>query len=170
MYDFFSEKCVKIHNRKGEEIELCMRPLKIKELPLLIRINRHADSNSIASDIELTMELLELIGQTIDSEIQDDWIAEELIDVFFKYNFPDIEKRKAEHGKGKEEDKDFGIVFDFLIWQGHNFSEILEYTLPQFLSFEKAALDRLLGYKKPKKMSPFDLASKIGIKLKQKNG
>ena len=121
-------------------------------------------------EMKILPALIDLVAQTIDREIESlpSDALNKIIDTFMELNFGKREQG-AKKTKGTTDDTDeLAIAFDFLIIQGHSFSDILEYTLPQLRIFQKVACDRLLGKKDPKKMDPLDAFKKLGFPIKHK--
>ncbi|MEE8574203.1 MAG: hypothetical protein V3T30_02220, partial [Thermodesulfobacteriota bacterium] len=157
MESFFAETLIHVELPGGDKQILIMRPLKIRELPALFCIMRkHGRAAEIsvealkAAEEDYLSDLLAIMLGTIEGNMKK--LPVEVLKPFFAnfydLNFPEVESKKA-----KVEDKKkrsfpeiwFARSLDFLINQGHVFSEIQEYTLPQFRVFIEVAIERITG-------------------------
>lgn len=165
--NFGFEKRICIHDSKNNEVKFYMRPLKVKELGDINRIIELQEQEQWADVLPIIMQLIS--EAIIDVEIEDDWIVEELIEAFMRLNFednlPDIKKKHIDKTDNREE---LAKAIDFLLSQGHLYSDILEYTIPQLILFQNTAINRLFGKTKGKLKNPIDVLSKIGIPIQQK--
>lgn len=173
MEDFFSEKILSVEDEDGEIVELKMRPLKVKEFPQIFRISAMQEKEGAAGEngeMKILPFLIDLVAQTIDKDIEKlpSDALNEIISEFIELNFGKEEQGKKEIKNTINDTDELAISFDFLIIQGHSFSDILNYTLPQLRIFQKVACDRLLGKKTPKKMDPLEAFRKLGIPIKYK--
>jgi hypothetical protein len=149
MKDFF--KVEKIIVEQGDtEYIFFMSPLKIKHLADIQRIrvsSAHMDeafNGNVPLGGQVLYELISVLEKVFTPSISDlpMEVLEDLFSYFIEMNFnEDIFTSK---GKGEET---FTTILDFLISQGHQMSDILEYTLPQLQLFVNAASDRITGGK-----------------------
>ena len=167
MDGYFAEKTIRIES-EGEDdpVTLVMRPLKVKEIPLLLRLE--AVANRDVSDLSSFADFIDLVDGTVDGDIT--VLPREALDgiikTFDELNFPERMKRKpATPAKEKFDEKEFARMVEYLVAQGHAFSEIEEYTLPRFRLFVELAIERLSG--KPKKrVEPLEALRGLGIPVK----
>lgn len=165
--EFFSEQAIVLELESGEALRAFMRPLKVKEIGLSCRITKLQEEH--ADEAEFMPHLIKLVEGTIDISIDALPMStlKQIIDIFIDFNFGDGEKEtkvKTEAKKKIQTGQDvITRSFDFLIHQGHTFSDILEYTLPQVRMFQQAAIDRLTGVKK---VDPIAALTAAGVKLK----
>jgi len=147
---------------------LKMRPLKVRELKEVFRINE------LPPDAEDTYAVIvELIAQTVTVEpgpanlIQTMCMFAEyvelqkIIEVFIDLNYSAAKDTAADKGS-------LAQAIDSLINQGHNSAAILDYTLPQFAAYQQAAVDRMeavSGKKKKKPANPFDFFKSINVPI-----
>lgn len=156
MEDLFDDgKIVKIETEYGIGVKLYMRYLKVKELPEFFRI-------AVISDVSKRIAYyINMIESKVDEPI--DYLSSDaLFTVFENMNFSQPEDQGYGGEQGEIDNvKNFDITFDFLISQGHRFSDILEYTVPRYRYLLEAASNRVFG--KKKKPDPLAFFSKMGI-------
>lgn len=165
---FFNEQAVVIEIQNGEQLRFYMRPLKVREIGLTCRVAEMQQSG--ASEAEYLPYLIKLVEGTVDIDIDGFplTILDKIIEVFLNFNFPEDKKPGATKTKKKGREvpapSKLAIAFDFLINQGHNFSDILEYTLPQVQLFQQVAVERLTGVKR---VDPVAALTGAGVVLKR---
>lgn len=166
--EFFSEQAIVLELESGEALRAFMRPLKVKEIGLSCRITKLQEEH--ADEAEFMPHLIKLVEGTIDISIDALPMStlKQIIDIFIDFNFGDVgaDKKLNTKTKGRQDAARNNLAksFDFLIHQGHSFSDILEYTLPQVKLFQDAAIDRLTGVKKS--VDPIAALTAAGVKLK----
>ena len=151
-----------------------MRPLKVGELPAYLRLMRRfagaakvSDEEFLKVKVESLEEYIGIIATTVDGDISGfpEEALPQLEAPFEELNFP-----KVKQGKGATPedigDRELARTFEILISQGHAFSEIQGYTLPQFRMFCELAYERLSG-KIKKKEDPLSVLKKFGIPVKE---
>lgn len=156
MNQFFETK--KIHvERNKEKKTFTMRPLKIGELKLYFDLVEK-------SKTQIVPELILLVSGTITPSILDLEIETftQIHEALIELSFPDLKKKRNDIG----EDVTFSDMVDFLISQGHIYSQILEYTTLQFNQLIESAGNRLSGKKRKKKMNAMSALLKIGIPVR----
>lgn len=153
---FFPETIIRLNDN---DVRI-MRPLKIRDMPRILRIKSQED-------------WIEIIQSSVDRGVRDlpFTVLPKLIDVFMKLNFPELSPcpciRGTEKDGGSAAQRDFMRSLEFMIAQGHVYSEMLEYDLPQFRLFVEAAIERLTGEKtKTKKMDTREALKKLGIPIR----
>ncbi len=164
--DFFDEYPILINMDDVEGVEsftVFMRPLKIKEIQILNRVTylQEKDENSEqAKDIliSLVVNTLNVSGSEIPVEA-----TSGLISQMISFNFP---KDKDDEDENKSNSKKDSLIdcFDFLIKNGHNYRDIMEYPIPLFNNFIITIAERL-GIKQ----KPIDARvafGKLGIPIK----
>ncbi len=177
MKTYFQEKQISITDTEGEKLDFFMRPLRIKELQVVQRVSKLAESED--SDEFTTPLLLSLVigCLSIDGNLVPAEATEELIKTFIDYNFPETKKKFEESDrsttKKKTEKKTEPLSFfiDFLVNQGHTISDIMEMTMPQFNELIMKAGERLSP--STKEMDPLVAFKKMGIPIRnrgKKNG
>lgn len=168
---FFEEREIMVRYRDNASL-LKMRPLKVRELKEVFRISE------LPKDEDDTFrELVGLIAPTVivmhgpANLLQTMYMFGEyvelvkILDVFVDLNY----SATKETGSDKCE---LAEAIDALINQGHNSDAILDYTLPQFVAYQKAAVKRLealSGKKKKKSTDPFDFFKGMNIPVKYRN-
>ncbi len=158
------------------EALLKMRPLKIRELKEVFRINVVAETGSVQTGLKPVStttfeELVDLVALTVTAEpdnlLQTMFMFGEyvglgrIIDEFIALNYSDTKKAGGDKCT-------LAAAIDSLINQGHSCEEIMEYTLPQFVAFQDAAIERLeamTGKKKKKATDPLEFFTKMGIPI-----
>lgn len=158
MDKFFETK--KICVEKGSEKKtFIMRPLKIGELKSYFDLIEKSKS-------QIVPELILLVSGTITPSILDLEIEafSQIHEALIELSFPDLKKRKNDIG----EDVTFSDMVDFLLSQGHNYLQILDYTTLQFNQLIESAGNRLSGKKRKKKMNAMAALLKIGIPIRGK--
>ncbi len=164
---FFNERFIVLELPDGQILRAFMRPLKVKEIGLACRVARLQEGE--AKEAEYLPHLIKLVEESIDIDINDLPMdaLNHLIEVFIELNFGDAEEQQIRAQKAKQRDvivaSKLAIAFDFLIHQGHSFSDILEYTLPQVKLFQQVAVERLSG---TKRVDPVKALVNAGVKLK----
>lgn len=176
---FFAVKKARVRFSDGD-VELTQRPMKVKELPEYLSISARKERGE--TEDRLFPDIIALINKTVVCEIPDIVLAlyensisgalETVVDNFFELNFGEVLSglsglNRSKGKRGRDVMGDIVTVFDFLISQGHTFSEIQEYTLPQFAAFQAAACARLSinmpKLKTPKQITPEQFFEKVGI-------
>lgn len=151
---------------------LNMRPLKVQELKEVFRINE------LPKEEEDTFrELIGLMSPTVTVKhgpanlLQTMLMFGEyvelgkILDVFIDLNYSAAKETGSDKCHLAE-------AIDSLINQGHNSDAILDYTLPQFVAYQKAACDRLgrlSGKKKKTSTTPFDFFKGINVPIRFRN-
>ncbi len=145
--EFFIEKTIVLELDGGETLRLFMRPLKVKEIPLTCRVSKMQQER--LSEAEQLPHLIQLVQETIDTNIEGlpFSVLDHLVGVLFDFNFSD-ESNKKPKKRSVPAPSELAIAFDFLICQGHTFTDILEYTLPQVRLFQTVAAERIQGIKR----------------------
>jgi hypothetical protein len=172
MKTYFQEKQISITDADGEKLELFMRPLKIKELQIIQRVSKLAESED--SDEFTTPLLLSLVIDclSINGHLVPVDATEDLINTFIEYNFPDTKKkfeesdRSATKKKTEKVTEPLSFFIDFLVNQGHTVSDIMEMTMPQFNELIMKAGERLSP--STKKMDPLVAFRKMGIPIRNR--
>ncbi len=170
MRRFFAEKKIRVEYEAagapaGKPQVVFMRPLKINELPRLMRfIERWKAGGVPAGDIAPAdfLELISIVGATVEG-VNDLPFAvfAALVEVFYDFNFP-----KPDPDVVVPEDGWFARLLDSLVSLGHRHAEIMEYTLPQFGGYIDSAVERLgrqAGNEKRQKVDPFDALAALGV-------
>jgi len=167
MEHYFSETTIRIAPESGEEITLIMRPLKVKELPDLLRLEARAASGDGEATIAGFADFIDLVDGTVDGDIKalPTEALDGIIKAFDGLNFP-AGAKKGKASKKPFDEKEFARSIEFLISQGHAFSEIEEYTLPRFRLFVDLAIERLTA-KPKKKVDPMEALAGLGIPMRQ---
>ncbi|GJQ59786.1 MAG: hypothetical protein SCALA701_25870 [Candidatus Scalindua sp.] len=164
---FFSEKFIVLELPDGQVLRAFMRPLKVKEIGLACRVAKLQEGE--AKEVEYLPHIIKLVENSIDIDIDElpIEVLNNLVEVFIELNFGDAEEQQIKAQKAKKRDvivaSKLAIAFDFLIHQGHKFSDILEYTLPQVRLFQQTAVERLTG---TKRVDPVKALVGAGVKLK----
>lgn len=165
--EFFNEQSIIVELDDGQTLRAFMRPLKVKEISLACRIAKLQEEQ--AEETEYLPHLISLVEGTININIDGlpMTVLNQLIEIFIDFNFGEEETKKeiANKSKAIPIPSRLAIAFDFLIHQGHIFSDILEYTLPQVRLFQQVAVDRLTGVKR---IDPVTALTGAGVKLKHK--
>ena len=167
MEDYFAETTIRIEPEDGgQPTTLIMRPLKVKEIPSLLRLEAVADRDAAGGDLSSFADFIELVDGTVDGDVKalHRDALDGIIKTFDDLNFPEGVKRKPGDAK-KFEEKEFARMVEYLIAQGHAFSEIEEYTLPRFRLFVELAGERLSG-KPRKKVDPLEALKGLGIPVR----
>lgn len=164
-------------------IVVCMRPLKVREYHEAVRLHGLTGD----SDLFAVEKFVEIVNATIDFKgVLSPDNQESIIAEFIELNFNRYECWQCDwQGKvaelvdgvgcprcGKVREKTevkMAEVFDFLITQGHNHFDILEYLVPQFVKYQKAANDRLCGKDRKKKAGPLDFFRQMNIPIIYEN-
>ncbi|MCP4254124.1 MAG: hypothetical protein GY775_12085 [Candidatus Scalindua sp.] len=172
MNTYFAEKQIIIKNKIGEEVKFFMRPIKVKELKIINRVNalaENADAEEFTTPLLLSLMLdcLSIEGSNIPVSA-----TKELIDTFIGYNFPEIKEEKkfeeSDRSKTKKKKKVEPLSFfiDFLVNQGHTVAGIMEMTLPQFNELCEKAGERL--HPEAKVMDPLEAFKKMGLPIRKR--
>ncbi len=163
---FFYEKPLTINIEDEGSFVVFMRPLKVKDIQVLNRITHlqtidPEDSQAASMLIGLMTSTLSIPGDELPAEATSD-----LITYFLQLNFPPEETKTAEEKTKELTKKKQGIAecVDFLTKQGHEYNDILNFTIPQFKKLIEVAAIRL-GIKK-EAMSPEDAFRKLGIPVR----
>ncbi len=169
--NFFQEREILVKYRDNASL-LKMRPLKVRELKEVFRINE-----LLKDQDETFREIVWLIAPTVTvmfgpaNLLQTMYMFGEyveltkILEVFIDLNYSTAKETGSDKSSLAE-------AIDSLINQGHNTGEILDYTLPQFVAYQKAACKRLeamSGKKKKKPASPFDFFKGMNIPIRHRN-
>lgn len=160
MENFYISKEIVIEiENPHSEIKLRMRPLKIHELPLYFSAIEESKKEGI-----IHLHLIHLLKNAIDKNIDElpITILSDLLIELSNLSFSRNERNEVV----KEWDTEFADMLDFLISQGHSYSDILEYTCPQFRRLLDAATNRILGKKKKKIKNPLKLLTSLGVPVR----
>ncbi len=146
---FFQETLIRVDVPNGEVLKFYMRPLKVKEISLAMRVSNLKNSEEMKDSY--LPELTKLVAGTVDKEI--DSLPLEYLDpiikAFYDLNYPDHDKEDKEKNSAADLLPSVcASVFDSLIYQGHSMIDIMEYTIPQVSHFQTAASDRIKGVKR----------------------
>jgi len=167
--EFFREQAIVLELDDGQMLRAFMRPMKVKEIAIACRIQEMQESG--VAESEYLPFFIQLVEGAINIDINSLPMAilDKLIDIFITLNFGEEKKTKEEKEiSGKREifmPSKLAVAFDFLIHQGHNYCDILEYTLPQIKLFQEVAVERLTGVKRE---DPVKVLAKAGVKIKHK--
>jgi hypothetical protein len=169
METFFEEKQITLTTKSGVSLEIFMRPIKMKELQVVNRVTALARNDD---EEFLTPMLLSLMIGTlsVDSEKIPSSATEGLMKTFVDFNFPDLEDPddpNASKDDEKKEIKPLSFYIDFLVNQGHTFSDIMEMTMIQFNELVQAAADRLTPEDK-KVLNPAEAFRRMGIPIRNR--
>jgi len=163
--EFFEELPIPISTEDGESIIVFMRPLKVKEIPILNRIIylQERDTNSeqaIKMLVLLAANTLSVSNNEIPTEIHN-----ELVQHMIEFNFPKKDDNPEKKPNNKQEEKD-GLIncFDFLIANGHSYSDIMNYPVKIFNNFIIVTMERLGIKQKP--IDPATAFRKLGLPVK----
>lgn len=168
--EFFEELPIPINiEGEGKSFVVFMRLLKVKEIPILNRIvyMQERDPNSE----QAAVMLISLAASTLN--VPSDEIPVEassgLVKNMISFNFPKKEEAlndKSEEKPTKKPRKKDGLVncIDFLIANGHTYSDIMEYPVKIFDTFIMTVADRLRI--KPKTTDPAEAFRKLGLPVK----
>ncbi len=170
--DFFYEKPITINIEGEKSFTVFMQPLKIKDIPVLNRIIFLQERDP--DDIQATSMLIGLMRSTLSMSGSELPVGatSELITYFLGLNFPyageSEDKENSEREDLKKKTKQ-GVAdcVDFLSRQGHSYTDIQEYTIPQFKSFIDIAAERL-GLKKPT-ISAEEAFKRLGIPIRPRS-
>lgn len=141
---------------------ITMSPIFVKHLDELDKLKDAYRDDDPETIQDICVKLLE---ETIDVELSDIPLSSfnELIDIFIDFNFDGVKDGTAKR-KTKNQNDNILQCIDFLISEGHNYVDILNYTVPSFIRFVDLALDRKGSYK-TKNNNPVDMLKKIGVKI-----
>ncbi len=171
MDKFFEEKEILVKYKDNASL-LNMRPLKVRELKEVFRINELPKEED-----DTFRELIGLIAPTITVKLGPANLLQtmlmfgeyvelgKILDMFIDLNY----SAAKETGSDKCE---LAEAIDSLINQGHNSDAILDYTLPQFIAYQKAAckrMENLSGKKKKKPTTPFDFFKGMNVPIRYCN-
>lgn len=169
MNKFFAEKHIVITDAEGQRLEFFMRPIKIKELPVINRISVLAEQEGTEEFttpllLSLMIGCLSIDGSNIPVDATDD-----LVNTFIEYNFPKPDETKtqeSDRSKTKKKAEPLSFFIDFLVNQGHSISDIMEMTLSQFNELITKAGERLSPTSKA--MDPLEAFAKMGIPIRKR--
>ncbi len=171
MDKFFEEKEILVKYKDNASL-LNMRPLKVRELKEVFRINALPKEED-----DTFRELIGLIAPTITVKLGPANLLQtmlmfgeyvelgKILDMFIDLNY----------SAAKETGSDkccLAEAIDSLINQGHNSDAILDYTLPQFVAYQKAAckrMENLSGKKKKTPTTPFDFFKGMKVPIRYCN-
>lgn len=155
-------KNIKLKWEDGDVV-FTMSPIKIKHLDSLESIKY---ANDEGDDYRIQQICLELIEDTINIGLDEipQLALQELIDIFIEFNFDGVTNGKVQR-KSKEQNENILKCIDFLISEGHQYHDILNYSIFEFSKFVELATDRKDGYKKKEKNDPMKMLKKIGVKV-----
>ena len=170
--EFFEELPIPINIEGGKSFVLFMRLLKVKEIVILNRIvyMQERDPNSEQAAVMLIL----LAGSTTNMPIDEIPVeaSSGLVKHMISFNFPEKEEgpddKPDDKLKKSKPNKKGGLVncIDFLIANGHTYSDIMEYPVRIFDSFIITVAERL-GIKQ-KTTDPADAFRKLGLPVKQR--
>ena len=167
MNKFFEEKRISIENGDGDVLEFFMRPIKIKELPIINRVSKLAEESDAEEFttpllLSLMIDCLSIEGEQVPAEA-----TQGLMTTFIEYNFPtpDEAEEKAKAHKKKEKSEPLSFYIDFLVSIGYSLFDILEMTMGQFNELILKAGERLNP--KSKIMDPMEAFQKMGIPIRR---
>jgi hypothetical protein len=182
MKDFFNQKLLEIPVNEDGDLQLfILTPLKVKHIPQLLRLMEvYANVKEGETDVEKLAEIeevalplfAELIIATLSPASPYDEIKSSkelklnvfkgILSQFIDLNFKDEKKKGSNKAEGDEKQSSFAEIIDMLISQGHKYSDIQEYTLPQLNLLCDALINRLTPEdKKPKRTSVEEVFSKF---------
>jgi hypothetical protein len=167
MKTFFEEKQISIENGDGQVVTFFMRPIKIKELPIINRVSKLAeesDSEEFTTPLLLSLMLdcLSIGGENIPVSATQD-----LVNTFIEYNFPKPDEAN-ETKKLKKKTEPLSFYIDFLVSVGHSVPDIMEMTLSQFNELIMKAGERLNPSLKIQ--DPIDVFRKLKIPIRGTRG
>jgi len=170
--EFFEELPIPINIEGGKSFVLFMRLLKVKEIVILNRIvyMQERDPNSEQAAVMLIL----LAGSTTNMPIDEIPVeaSSGLVKHMISFNFPEKKKdpndKPDDKSKKSKPDKKDGLLncIDFLIANGHKYSDIMEYPVKIFDNFIITVAERL-GMK-PKTTDPAEAFRKLGLPVKQR--
>jgi len=169
--EFFEELPIPISLPDNTKFTVFMRLLKIKDINILNRIvyMQERDPNSE----QAAVMLISLAASTLN--VPSDEIPIEassgLVQHMISFNFPDkndtpdTKKNDTPNTKVKKKD---GLIncIDFLIANGHSYSDIMEYPVKVFDAFIITVAERL-GFKQ-KPIDPAKAFGQLGLPVKQR--
>jgi len=167
--EFFEELPIPINMADGTGFIVFMRLLKVKEINILNRIvyMQEQDPNSE----QAAVMLISLAAGTLN--VSSDEIPVEassgLVKYMIEFNFPEkdstLDKKKNDIPGTKLKEKD-GLIncIDFLIANGHSYSDIINYPVKVFDSFIITIAERLGIKQKP--TDPAAAFRKLGLPVK----
>jgi hypothetical protein len=169
--EFFEELPISI-NIEGEDksFVVFMRLLKIKEIPILNRIVYMQERDPNSEQAAVMLVSLARSTLNVSSEEMPVETSSGLVKHMISFNFPEKEKTpddkpddKPKKSKPKKKD---GLVncIDFLIANGHTYSDIMEYPVKIFDNFITTVAERL-GMK-PKVTDPAAAFRKLGLPVR----
>lgn len=168
--EFFEELPIPINIEGGKNFVVFMRLLKVKEIPILNRIvyMQERDPNSEQAAVMLIL----LAGSTLNLPIDEIPVeaSSGLVKHMISFNFPEKKKdpddKTDDKSKKDTQKKKDGLVkcMDFLISNGHKYSDIMEYPVKIFDNFIITVAERL-GCK-PKVTDPAEAFRKLGLPVK----
>jgi hypothetical protein len=133
-----------------ESYTIFMRPLIVEELQILNRVTHLQEKNQESEQaalmlVSLMVDTLDVTAEEVPVEATSGLVAK-----MIEYNFPPDMTGPDKEVKKKSTGKD-GLIdcFDFLIANGHSYSEILGYPVPVFNNFIVVIAERLGIKKKP---------------------
>lgn len=143
-----------------------MRPIKIKELPIINRISELAEESGAEEFttpllLSLMLDCLSIDGSNIPAST-----AQDLVNTFIEYNFPDPEK-EGKKEKSSKSSEPLSFYIDFLVSIGYSLSDVMEMTMLQFNELILKAGERLNP--KSKVMDPLEAFRKMGIPIRKGN-
>lgn len=171
MDKFFDEREIMVQCMDKVSL-LKMRPIMVRELKEVFRI-----SELPKEEDETFREIVWLIAPTVtiqhgpDNPLQIMHMYAEyvelwkIIDMFIDLNY--LAAKEAASNKCE-----LAEAIDSLINQGHNSDAILDYTLPQFVAYQKAAVKRLealSGKKKKTPTDPFEFFRGMNVPIRYRN-
>jgi hypothetical protein len=164
MKTFFEEKQISIENGDGQVLEFFMRPIKIKELPIINRVSvlaTESDAEEFTTPLLLSL-MIECLS--IDGDLIPATATQGLINTFIDYNFPDPKEAEKKQDSNKKSEP-LSFYIDFLVSIGHSFSDIMEMTMLQFNELILKAGERLNP--KSKVMDPLDAFRQMGLPIRK---
>lgn len=149
---------------KDKATYITMLPIKIKHLDLVNMLSQ-LDEDDVEDNEEILQICLKLIEETTDADLSKipQTALNEFMQIFIDFNFQPNKFKKHKNNKNDQNEKILQCI-DFLISEGHCYSDILDYSIFEFSKFVDLAVDRKGGYKK-KDINPMKMLTDIGVKV-----
>lgn len=161
---FFDEKPILISIPGFDTFTIFMRPLKVREIPLLNRITYLQEKDPSDQQAALMLVLLAVSTTNVSKNDLPGGAAGGLVRYFIEYNFPKDENIEPPSSKKKG---GMAECFDFLISNGHIYSDIMDYPVKHFNKLVDVASIRLGLKKEP--MDAVKAFGKLGIPVLPRN-
>jgi hypothetical protein len=166
---FFAEKpiFINLEDIEGEDsFYVFMRPLKVKEIPILNRITYLQTINPEDEQAGIMLMNLMVDCLNVTSEEIPASATSGLIQHLIKYNFPKKDESKNTSENKKKNKNKLVNCFDFLITNGHTESDIMEYPINRFDDYINVVATRLGIKKEP--VSAEVALKKIGLPFRSR--